>query len=74
MWDGDSHVHLGAPEAFLVITYKGGVLNLWMFWVFCVTWNDLTELNNADESFAAVTGREHEDNGHENGGNEDVPL
>ena len=40
----------------------------------CLTWYDLTELQNADESFAAVTGREHEDNCHENGSDEDVPL
>ena len=38
------------------------------------TWYDLTQLYNADESLAAVTGREHEDNRDENGGDEDVPL
>ena len=34
----------------------------------------MAELYDGDESFAAVTGREHEDNCHENGSDEDVPL
>ena len=34
----------------------------------------MTELYNGDESFAAVTDREHEDNRDEDGGDEDVPL
>ena len=42
--------------------------------VACLTWYDLAQLYDGDESFAAVTGREHEDNRHENGGDEDVPL
>lgn len=42
--------------------------------VVCLTWYDLAKLYDGDESFAAVTGREHEDNREENGGDEDVPL
>ena len=34
----------------------------------------MTQLYNGDESFAAVTEREHEDNRDEDGGDEDVPL
>ena len=34
----------------------------------------MAQLYDGDESFAAVAGRKHEDNGWEDGGDEDVPL